>query len=159
MFILERPDITYLQERAKSAEVEWRVAVAISWEEARSNLNPWLRGHYCWNAAIRELNCEVGVFQIRVSTAKQRCPAVNIWTYEGNIACFFKMFKEDTQQLGVVGAITRHNGSGRPARDYTERVLATVGRIVLTENQFGGSVWHPIPLVLSDSLAASSSSR
>src|SRR3989442_6143410 len=39
-----------------------------------------------------ERDCEVGRFQIKPSTARQRCPAIAVSTYAGNLACFAQMF-------------------------------------------------------------------
>lgn len=144
------PDSVQLRQVAVAANVPYAVVAAIALEETGANLSPTLRGHYCWygykslvvnpvsngidtvRVVHHEKDCEVGRFQIKPSTAKGRCVGLNIWTYDGNIACFTKMFGEDTRRLGVIAAITKHNGSGLKAREYTQRVLATVGRIVLT---------------------------
>ncbi len=74
-----------------------------------------------------EKNCEVGRFQIKPSTAKLRCPAWNVFTYGGNLACFAQMFAEDTKHGGTLYAIRHHNGSGKQADEYLQRVLRTIG--------------------------------
>lgn len=80
-----------------------------------------------------EKNCEVGRYQIKPSTARRRCPELDVFTYGGNLACFVRMFKEDADGDGKLYAITHHNGSGAKAREYLDRVLRTVGRIALAE--------------------------
>lgn len=158
------PDSARLQRLADSIDVKYAAVAALAHEESVENLDPALRGHHCWWSARadsipanvdvngherpwlskrgvlylihHEPNCEVGRFQIKPSTAKGRCPGLNIWLYDGNLACFAIMFAEDVRKKDVFYAITHHNGSGPKAREYLQRVLSTVGRITLTtENQ------------------------
>lgn len=126
------------------------VALAVAWQESGANLNPRLRGHHCWYSYLQynipahqdtnvvvthksvvhhEADCEVGRFQIKPSTARRRCPGLNVWTYDGNVRCFVHMLEEDAAAGGMLYAIRHHNGSGPRAADYLQRVLATIGWI------------------------------
>ncbi len=85
-----------------------------------------------------EKNCEVGRMQIKPSTARIRCPGKDIFTYDGNLACFAKMFAEDAQMGntlygGTIWAIRHHNGAGPQADAYVKRVLQTIGWLTVTE--------------------------
>ncbi len=131
--ILTAPDFAYLKALAISSGLDWRVVVAVAWEETRDNVNPWVRGSMCWNETIRDPECDAGRFQVRVSTARVRCPGKNIFTYSGNLACFAMMFAEDTRIGGTLSAIRRHNGSGRQADEYVTRVLRIVGWLTVME--------------------------
>jgi len=77
-----------------------------------------------------EPDCEVGRFQIKPSTARFRCPNLNVFTYDGNLTCFARMFAQDAAKGGNLYAITRHNGAGAKAAEYLGRVLKTVGWLV-----------------------------
>lgn len=137
------PDRLTLVHASEVARVDPLATLAIAWEESRDDVNPHLRAHYCWHGefvtneglvvgAVHKADCEVGRFQIKPSTAKARCPSINIWTYSGNVRCFLKMFGEDSRRYGVVTAIRIQNGSGVKAKEYTQRVLATIGFLALT---------------------------
>lgn len=129
---------------ADSVHIDDRAMLAMAWEESRENLSPSLRGHRCWythrmvvadSVVVRkhhEPDCEVGRYQIKPSTARRRCPGLNVFTYTGNIRCFAKMFAEDTEQHDRIYAITHHNGRGPRAREYLTRVLAVIGWIAVT---------------------------
>jgi len=133
-----------LLDLADSAGIDEKATLAIAWEESRENLSPHLRGHHCWythrvvvedTVIVRqhhEPDCEVGRFQIKPSTARRRCPGLDVFTYVGNTRCFARMFAEDAEQHDIIYAITRHNGSGPRAREYLTRVLAVIGWIAVT---------------------------
>lgn len=123
------PDDVHLRYLALQKHLQPRAVIAIAYEESAHNLDPRLRGHFCWWKGHHERDCEVGRYQIRPSTARSRCRGLNIWTYGGNTACFIKMFAEDTQRLGLERAIRAHNGSGDIAEDYLTRVLADMERL------------------------------
>jgi len=97
---------------------------AVARVESGCNLSPLLRAHACWNRVVRLRDCEVGRFQIKPSTARARCRGLNVFTYSGNVACFFRMFGEDWARGGRTYATLRHNGSGPGAEHY----LALVDR-------------------------------
>jgi hypothetical protein len=129
---------------ADSAHIDERATLAIAWEESRDNLNPHLRGHHCWYSYMtvsgdsvrvrhhHDPDCEVGRFQIKPSTARRRCPGLDIFTYGGNTRCFAKMFAADAAYRDIAYAITHHNGRGPRAREYLNRVLAVIGWIAVT---------------------------
>jgi|SRR5690348_15338398 len=152
------PDRAQLTALADSAHIDRRAVLAIAWEETATNLDPLVRGHHCWYTvpahwehwtvsrlfslqdstlvprhAHHERNCEVGRMQIKPSTARLRCPSLDIFTYEGNLACFAKMFTEDVEIGSPLSAIRHHNGSGVQADAYVQRVLRTVGWLAITE--------------------------
>lgn len=137
------PDQAHLVHLADSAGLPPAVVEAIAWQESGVNLSPTLRGHHCWWSTRvgetltihHERDCEVGRFQIKPSTGRARCPGLNIWVYDGNTHCFVTMFAADVRQYGLTAAIKRHNGSGRVADEYVERVYATVGRLLTQEEQ------------------------
>lgn len=135
-----------------------RVALAVAWEETAANIDPKVRGHHCWysvridsddwvlnahEVVVRrtdalwlvhhEQNCEVGRFQIKPSTARLRCPGLDVFTYGGNLACFAQMFAADAKTRGTLYAIRHHNGAGPRADAYVQRVLRTVGWLTVTE--------------------------
>lgn len=111
-------DRHYLAHRAKDAGVSPRIVLAIAYAETRNNLTPTVRGRHG----------EVGRFQIKLTTAAERCAGVNVRTYKGNVDCFLEMFASDVRRLGTLRAIEHHNGRGPQARAYTQAVLATVGK-------------------------------
>jgi len=82
-----------------------------------------------------ERDCEVGRFQIKPSTARRRCPGKDIFTYNGNILCFFQMFWDDKQRGGTEFAIKHHNGSGPMTLTYRDRVFRTMGWIDANEER------------------------
>ncbi len=153
------PDGATITAAADSAGISRHAALAIAWEETADNIDPKVRGHACWymvpahwdkwgwNTSMawfgdstlvprhthHEKDCEVGRFQIKPSTARRRCPGLDVFTYDGNLACFTRMFKEDTDTSGTLSAIVHHNGRGPKAQEYLNRVLKTVGRLALTE--------------------------
>lgn len=138
------PDRVHLVALADSAGIDAPAALAIAWEESAANLNPHLRGHHCWYTTYAEVgdltvtvqhhehDCEVGRYQIRPSTARLRCPGLNILTYAGNTRCFATMFADDVRQQGRLYAIKHHNGHGAKADAYLKRVLLTVGWLTET---------------------------
>lgn len=98
--------------------------LSIARVESGCNLNPKLRAH----ASTRDR--EVGRFQIKPSTARMRCPGVNVFTYAGNVACFLKMFREDVRGFGVTDATVRHNGYGPAgAYEFLYKVLRSEERL------------------------------
>jgi hypothetical protein len=103
---------------------------AIVWDESGININPWLRGHHCWNAMVHELDCETGPFQIKPSTAMLRCPNLNVFVYVDNVTCFIKMFNEDSIKKGRIYAIKHQNGNGPDADAYVKRILASIGWLI-----------------------------
>lgn len=137
------PDGITLLDLADSARIDGRATLAMAWQESGDNLSTRLRGHHCWYSqrVVRgdsvvvlhhhESDCEVGRYQIKPSTARLRCPGLNIFTYAGNTRCFAKMFAEDTARRGIEFAITNHNGRGPRARAYLARVLAMIGWITV----------------------------
>ncbi len=100
-------DNFHLQYAAEHAGLPPERVVAIASVETRCNLSPRVRGRAG----------EWGRFQIRVSTARRRCPGLNIRRYRGNVACFLVMFGQDVRRFGVTDATVRHNGYG-PAGAY-----------------------------------------
>jgi len=129
--------------------INHRAALAIAWTESGNNLDTSLRGHHCWYSVPghwvldslsqeddsiyvpryvhHERDCEVGRYQIKPSTARRRCANLNVFTYEGNILCFFRMFYEDQHSGGTEFAIRHHNGSGPMTYYYRDRVFKTMG--------------------------------
>lgn len=153
---LTMPDRGVLTSIADAHRLNHRAVLAIAWAESGSNTNPALRGHHCWysvpphweyrqinkdftqpymdslyvpRTAHHERDCEVGRFQIKPSTARRRCVGLDIFTYNGNMLCFFQMFWEDTQVGGTEYAIRHHNGSGPMTYLYRDRVFQTMGRL------------------------------
>lgn len=147
------PDYDRLITLADSAAIDRRVVLAIAWEETADNTDPRVRGHHCWysyrsfvpnpvtggtdtvRVTHHEADCEVGRYQIKPSTARFRCRDLNVFTYDGNLACFARMFAQDAAKGGNLYAITRHNGAGPRAAQYLDRVLTTIGWLV--ESQTG----------------------
>jgi hypothetical protein len=66
------------------------------------------------------------------ATAIRRCPAFDVRTRAGNLACFLKMTQEDIASCGGYWCAARiHNGSGPEAVAFAHRVLGTVGILSL----------------------------
>ena len=138
------PDRARLEELADTNGIPTAAVLAVAWIETHDNLDPHIRGHHCWwerkifvgdvarKLVHHERNCEVGRFQIKPQTAIARCPGYDVFTYEGNLNCFAKMFGEDMEAKGVLFAITNHNGHGDLATEYLARALAVGGRIAFT---------------------------
>ena len=122
------PDFEQLQHEAAVTLTPTAPVLAIAWIESRTDTNPHLRAHYCWNAQRHSPDCEVGRFQIKPSTAKVDCPGLDIFTTFGNHACFFTRFDETLiRGHSVREAIRRHHG-GTPAGNAT--YLAKIEHIV-----------------------------
>src|SRR6266487_764974 len=58
---------------------------AIAQVESGCSMNPRLRGHAR----------EIGRFQIQPVVARHRCPALNVRTYRGNVACALRILEEN----------------------------------------------------------------
>jgi len=109
---------------SEAAGVPTLLTEAVAWTESGRSLDPTLRG-----AAG-----EVGRFQIKPATARERCPRQNIMTYHGNLACYLRMMRENYAACRDWRcAIARYNGQGPAAAAYAGRVLAFVERRVLAE--------------------------
>ena len=128
------PDYELLIRGADAAHVPRAPVLAIAWIESGDNLNPALRGHTCWNARVHHGDCEWGRFQIKPSTARQRCPGLDITTVHGNYVCFFVMFREDWAQYGPLEAIRRHHG-GTPAENavYLGKIFPVLAWVAMTD--------------------------
>lgn len=112
------PDALRLRAAADALGVPYRYAYAIAWRETRNNDGPWTRGAHG----------EYGRFQILPSTARSRCPGIDVGAYDGNVLCFMKLAREDLSACrGDVRCAARvHNGSGPRARAYADTVSAIV---------------------------------
>ena len=86
---------------------------AIARVESGCNLNPRLRGHVG----------EIGRMQIKPSTAKRRCPGVNVRAYKGNVSCALRILEENMWRMGLTDATRRYNGSGPDSYVYLYHVL------------------------------------
>lgn len=117
------PDAHYLKVQADSIGVPAVIAWAVSWEETRRNTSPHVRGaHGEW-----------GRFQILGATARGSCPGLDVRTYAGNVRCGLTHLRGLHARHGNwPEAIRAYNGRGPAARAYRQRVLASVGRFVLT---------------------------
>jgi hypothetical protein len=115
------PDYAHLRSLARQSGANVRAVLAIAYEESAHNLNPRVRGKHG----------EVGRFQIKTATARERCPDLNIWTYQGNTTCFVRMFSEDTRRVSTEYAIRAQNGAGPGADLYARKVLADMQRLEL----------------------------
>ena len=114
-------DSFHLRYEARAVGLPDRRVEAIARVETACNLNPRLRAHDC-RAPRRD--CEVGRFQIKPSTARQRCSCVDVRTYRNNVACFLLTFAEDRARFGLTDATVRHNGYGPAgAYEYLYKVL------------------------------------
>jgi hypothetical protein len=144
------PDAHRLHEYSAMYAVPLEIVERVACMESGDNLSPRLRGHRCWwsldlsDPSVTEVlvfpgekvvrahghtwllhhepSCEVGRFQIKPTTARLRCPGVNVFTREGNYQCFFTMFSEDMRARGLSYAIRHHNGAGDHARWYLRRI-------------------------------------
>jgi len=97
---------------------------AVAYVESGHDLRPALRGRAG----------EWGRFQILPNTAARRCPNHDVATYQGNLACFFRIMRENYLRCRDWRcAIERYNGRGGAARAYADRVLAVVQHRVLWE--------------------------
>lgn len=101
--LLLMPDAPHLRYEARRHGLPEMAVLSVAWTETRANTNPRVRG----------VGWEWGRFQIKESTARVRCPGMNVRRYRGNVACFIKMFTEDAAQFGVIEAICVHN-TGKP---------------------------------------------
>jgi hypothetical protein len=118
------PDAPTLALWSEAAGVPALVTVTVAWTESGRNLDPTLRG-----AAG-----EVGRFQIRPSTARERCPRQNIDTYHGNLVCFLRLMRENYATCREWRcALAAYNGRGPAAAAYAARVFALVRQRVLAE--------------------------
>lgn len=119
LFALHCGDDFHLRYVAEQAAIPPTRFEAIARVESACNLNPRLRAHQC--AAAHD--CEVGRFQIRPSTARRRCPGVNIRTYRGNVDCAVRIFGENVDRWGVTDGTRRFNGAGPKTLEYLYHVL------------------------------------
>lgn len=117
---LQHPDAATLELWSEAAGVPVAFTYAMAWEETRNNPSPWVRGAHG----------EYGRFQIKLTTARSRCPGLDVRQYDDNLACFLRMSREDWQKCGWACAARIHNGSGRRAEEYASRVMETVRVIV-----------------------------
>lgn len=143
------PDWNILTHMADVAHVPHGPVAAIAWLETRDNMDSAVRGHHCWHdrgervsamdtvhwaTSVHTPNCEVGRFQIKPSTARARCPNLDIFTRQGNYICFFWMFHQDFDRYGAMEAIKRHHG-GTPQQNaaYFREALKVIALVALTE--------------------------
>lgn len=118
---LRHPDAATLELWSEAAGVPPAFTFAIAWQETRNNASPAVRGRHG----------EYGRFQILLSTARTRCPGLNVVEYEDNLACFLRMARQDWLRCGSWRCAARtHNGSGLMAERYADSVMQTVREIV-----------------------------
>lgn len=118
---LRHPDAATLQLWSEAAGVPAAFTYAVAWEETRNNADPSIRGAHG----------EYGRFQIKLTTARVRCPGLNVKEYYDNLACFLRMSREDWMRSGSWRTAARtHNGSGVRAESYANKVMGTVRMIV-----------------------------
>ncbi len=86
---------------------------AIARVESGCSMNPRLRGHAR----------EIGRFQIQPVVARHRCPALDVRTYRGNVACALRILEENMWRMGLTDATRRYNGSGPASYMYLYHVL------------------------------------
>lgn len=122
------PDAPHLRATADSAGVPRGGLLGMAYMETRNNLKPGVRGP----------GGEWGRFQIKLATARARCPGMDVKTYDGNVACVAKMFGEDVPQYGVEPALCVHN-TGLPLATcpYARDVLVLWKREDLWESGLG----------------------
>ena len=117
------PDSARLRTYSELAGVPVAVTFAIAWQETRNNAT---------DSTVRSVKRALGRFQIMDATARTRCPAFDVGTPDGNLACFLKMVCEDAASCGDYGCAARiHNGRGYAARAFADTVLMNVGRLHL----------------------------
>lgn len=117
------PDAGLLAVYADSARVPHVVAWAIAWQETRHDLNPALRGRAG----------EVGRLQVLPSTARSRCPRLDIYTYTGNLACGMRLLRWRFEQRGSWAAAIRAYQCPKCQREtpYERSVVRQVGVFTL----------------------------
>lgn len=166
------PDRYHLVITSLAAGVDPRVTLGVAWVETRANLQTSVRDHTCWyreqvyipdsaGAETRRYiyhharDCAVGRFQIRPSTARRRCPGLNVFRYRDNLACFLTMMQQDVPATGIERAIWTYNHSDA----YVTDVLAVVGHLALAEETSAGTTWANAAVIVSDTLAGGATGR
>ena len=123
------PDAWLLKQYADSARVPPVLVWAVAYQESEHNLNPALRGHHC----AKLPTCEVGRFQILPSTAKVRCPDLNVFIYRDNIKCGVRYLRYwyDVQGSWEEAVRAYQCPKCKWRTPYEKDVMAIVGRFEL----------------------------